>query len=74
MVEPGRQDVALALGDLGAALLDAGYAVTDVQQILQAVADTHGRGDATIGVLPTAIMVDDPAAGRTRLVNSMGTG
>jgi len=74
VVEPGRQDVALALGDLGAALLDAGYAVTDVQQILQAVADTHGRGDATIGVLPTAIMVDDPAAGRTRLVNSMGTG
>ena len=35
MIEPGKQDVALALGDLGAALLDAGYAVTDVQQILQ---------------------------------------
>jgi uncharacterized membrane protein YjjP (DUF1212 family) len=74
VVEPGRQDVALALGDLGAALLDAGYAVTDVQQILQAVADAHGRGDATIGVLPSAIMVDDPAAGRTRLVSSRGTG
>ncbi len=67
-------DVALALGDLGAALLDAGYAVTDVQQILQAVADVHGRGDATIGVLPSAIMVDDPMAGRTRLVSSTGTG
>ena len=28
-------DIALTLGDLGAGLLDAGYAVTDVQQVLR---------------------------------------
>lgn len=67
-------DVTLALGELGAALLDAGYAVTDVQQIVQSVADAHGRSDVTIGVLPSAVMVDDPLVGRTRLVNASASG
>ena len=65
-------DIALTLGDLGAGLLDAGYAVTDVQVALCAVGDAHGRPDLTIGVLPSAIMVDDPRSGRTRLINSTG--
>ena len=65
-------DIALTLGDLGAGLLDAGYAVTDVQQALRAVGEAHGRADLTIGVLPSAIMVDDPRSGRTRLINSTG--
>ena len=68
----GDADIALTLGDLGAGLLDAGYAVTDVQQALRAVGQVNGRTDLTIGVLPSAIMVDDPRAGRTRLVNSTG--
>jgi len=65
-------DIALTLGDLGAGLLDAGYAVTDVQQVLREICATNGRTDLTIGVLPSAIMVDDPLAGRTRLVNATG--
>ena len=68
----GDGDIALTLGDLGAGLLDAGYAVTDVQQALRAVGQVNGRTDLTIGVLPSAIMVDDPQSGRTRLVNSTG--
>ena len=66
-------DIALTLGDLGAGLLDAGYAVTDVQQLRCArSAMRNGRPDLTIGVLPSAIMVDDPRSGRTRLINSTG--
>ena len=65
-------DIALTLGDLGAGLLDAGYAVTDVQQALREVGQVNGRADLTIGVLPSAIMVDDPQSGRTRLINSTG--
>lgn len=68
----GDADIALTLGDLGAGLLDAGYAVTDVQQALCAVGQVNGRPDLTIGVLPSAILVDDPRSGRTRLVNSNG--
>jgi uncharacterized membrane protein YjjP (DUF1212 family) len=65
-------DIATVLGELGAVLLDAGYAVTDVAQTLRTVGKTRGRTDLTIGVLPSAIMVDDPAARRMRLVNSSG--
>ena len=65
-------EISLTLGDLGAGLLDAGYAVTDVQQALCAIGTAHGRGDLTIGVLPSAILVDDPRSGRTRLMNSSG--
>jgi len=65
-------EIATVLGDLGAALLDAGYAVTDVAQSLRTVGKTRGRTDLTIGVLPSAIMVDDPVACRMRLVNSTG--
>ena len=68
----GLPDPALALGELGAALLDAGYAVTDVQRILGEVAAAHGRSDITIGVLPSAVLLDNPADGRTRLVNATG--
>jgi uncharacterized membrane protein YjjP (DUF1212 family) len=65
-------DIATVLGELGAALLDAGYAVTDVAQNLRTVGKVRGRTDLTIGVLPSAIMVDDPVACRMRLVNSTG--
>ncbi|MET0966051.1 MAG: threonine/serine exporter family protein [Nakamurella sp.] len=65
-------DIATVLGELGAALLDAGYAVTDVAQTLRTVGKTRGRTDLTIGVLPSAIMVDDPVARRMRLVNATG--
>ncbi|MEP6561448.1 MAG: threonine/serine exporter family protein [Nakamurella sp.] len=65
-------DIATVLGELGAALLDAGYAVTDVAQTLRTVGRTKGRTDLTIGVLPSTIMVDDPVACRMRLVNSTG--
>lgn len=68
----GLPDPALALGELGAALLDAGYAVTDVQRVLCEVAEAHGRSDITIGVLPSVALIDNPADGRTRLVNATG--
>lgn len=68
----GLPDPALALGELGAALLDAGYAVTDVQRVLCEVAGAHSRSDITIGVLPSAVLIDNPADGRTRLVNATG--
>ena len=63
-------DTAAALGELGAGLLDAGYAVTDVQQVLRGVADAHDRPDFTIGVLPSAVLIDDPRAAGTRLTNA----
>lgn len=69
---PPDDDIATTLGELGAAMLDAGYAVTDVALTLRTVGKTRGRTDLTIGVLPSAIMVDDPVVGRTRLVNSKG--
>jgi uncharacterized membrane protein YjjP (DUF1212 family) len=65
-------DIATTLGELGAAMLDAGYAVTDVALALRSIGKARGRSDLTIGVLPSAIMVDDPVAGRMRLVNSEG--
>ena len=64
--------IATTLGELGAAMLDAGYAVTDVSLALQAIGKARGRTDLTIGVLPRAIMIDDPVAGRMRLVNATG--
>ncbi|MGS0687983.1 threonine/serine exporter family protein [Nakamurella sp. GG22] len=70
--EDGWPELASAIGDLGTALLDAGYAVTDVQRSLCAVADAYGGRDITIGVLPGAILIDDGTAARTRLVNATG--
>jgi uncharacterized membrane protein YjjP (DUF1212 family) len=69
-IEDADADIAIVLGELGAALLDAGYAVTDVAQTLRTVGATRGRTDLTIGVLPSAIMVDDPLTGRMRMVNA----
>ena len=63
-------DTAAALGELGAGLLDAGYAVTDVQQVLREVADAHDRPDFTIGVLPSAVLIDDPLGSGNRLTNA----
>ena len=63
---------AIALGELGACLLDAGYAVTDVQQVLRSVAAAHGRDDVTVGVLPSAVMIDDPRTTGSRLTNATG--
>lgn len=69
----GLDAPALALGGLGAALLDAGYAVTDVQRILRDVAAMQGQVQLTVGVLPGAVLVDDAAAGHVRMVESSGT-
>ena len=63
---------AVALGELGAGLLDAGYAVTDVQEVLCAVAAVRGRSDITVGVLPSAVLIDDPLTAGTRLTNATG--
>jgi uncharacterized membrane protein YjjP (DUF1212 family)/uncharacterized membrane protein YjjB (DUF3815 family) len=65
-------DVAVALGELGAGLLDAGYAVTDVREVLCTVADAQGRADITVGVLPSAVMIDDPRTAGSRLTNATG--
>ena len=65
-------DVAVALGELGAGLLDAGYAVTDVREVLCSVAETQGRSDVTVGVLPSAVMIDDPQQPGMRLTNATG--
>ena len=65
-------DTAVALGELGAGLLDAGYAVTDVEQLLRTVAAAHGRIDLAIGVLPGAAMIDDPRTPGVRLTNATG--
>lgn len=67
-----HENDAVALGELGAGLLDAGYAVTDVQEVLCAVAAVRGRSDITVGVLPSAVLIDDPLTAGTRLTNATG--
>lgn len=66
------ENAAVALGELGAGLLDAGYAVTDVEQLLRGVSVAHSLADVTIGVLPGAAMIDDPRRPGLRLTNATG--
>lgn len=70
MAEPAPDEEVEAIGRLGVALLDAGYAVTDVSRVARAVAS---RNDAefTVGALPTGVFVDD--GDRTRVLVSTGT-
>ena len=53
---------------LGRAQLAAGYPVDDVTSTLDAVARAYGRTDFGIFVLPNAVLVDDPAVGRARVI------
>jgi uncharacterized membrane protein YjjP (DUF1212 family) len=53
---------------LGKAQLAAGYPVDDVTNSLTAVARSYGRSDFGIFVLPNAVLIDDPVAGRARII------
>ncbi|MCB0915323.1 MAG: threonine/serine exporter family protein [Actinobacteria bacterium] len=57
------------IGRLGLAMLAAGYAVTDVTAELRRVANSAGRAEMSIGALPNAILVDDPAVQRARVAD-----
>ena len=65
-VQPARLDVRAEEGlttmlvELGEAMVDAGYPVTDVQDVLNRVAQAGGIPDAEIIVLPTALLVSLP--------------
>ena len=58
-------DAGRALGDFGALLLDAGYAVSDVAATMRQTARARSL-DAVVGVLPQAVLVDDSGAGHRR--------
>ncbi|GAA3641426.1 threonine/serine exporter family protein [Microbacterium awajiense] len=47
------------LGDLGATLLAASQATSDVQRTLERIAAAYGRTDIRIFVLPTLVLVED---------------
>lgn len=70
MVEPAPDEEVDAIGRLGVALLDAGYAVTDVTRVARAVARSNSA-EFTVGALPTGVFVDD--GDRTRVLVSTGT-
>lgn len=70
MVEPAPDEEVEAIGRLGVALLDAGYAVTDVTRVARAVARSNSA-EFTVGALPTGVFVDD--GDRTRVLVSSGT-
>ena len=70
VVEPAPDEEVEAIGRLGVALLDAGYAVTDVTRVARAVARSNAA-DFTVGALPTGVFVDD--GDRTRVLVSSGT-
>jgi len=70
MAEPAPDEEVEAIGRLGVALLDAGYAVTDVSRIAKAVARSNSA-EFTVGALPTGVFVDD--GDRTRVLASTGT-
>lgn len=64
-----------ALGAFGALMLDAGYAVTDVQHAVRETSGQSGIGDVVVGVFPQAVIVEvDPSdgAGASRMVPATG--
>ena len=69
MAEPAPDEEVEAIGRLGVALLDAGYAVTDVTRVARAVARSNAA-EFTVGALPTGVFVDD--GDRTRVLVSSG--
>lgn len=60
------------LGELGAALLDAGVSVTDVATSLDRAAARHGAGRLDFSVLPELVMTTEPASGATVVVQAHG--
>jgi uncharacterized membrane protein YjjP (DUF1212 family)/uncharacterized membrane protein YjjB (DUF3815 family) len=70
VVDPAPDEEVEAIGRLGVALLDGGYAVTDVTRVARAVARSNAA-DFTVGALPTGVFVDD--GDRTRVHVSTGT-
>lgn len=71
-VTPSEEEAAIDLEGfllaLGKAQLAAGYPVDDVTNSLTAVARAYGRSDFGIFVLPNAVLIDDPVAGRARII------
>ncbi len=57
------------IGRLGLAMLAAGYAVTDVASQLRKAAHAAGRPAMSVGALPNAVLVDDPAVQRARVAD-----
>lgn len=73
-VPENSDEVEKLIAALGQAQLAAGYPVNEVDETLRDVADTYGRSDLQIYVLPNAVFVDDEQTGRARIVASeMGT-
>lgn len=61
--EPARVDEALALGRVGALLLDAGMSVTDVRDALDDVRVAAASDDVRVGVLPQLVIVTRRSTG-----------
>lgn len=61
-----------SLGELGLAMLGAGYAVTDIQSALERSAKS-ANFDMVIGTLPSGILIDCPQLARTRMYSQPST-
>ncbi|MGI9162472.1 MAG: threonine/serine exporter family protein [Mycobacterium sp.] len=55
------------VGELGLAMLAAGYAVTDIQNALNRVGAAEEAGALSIGVFPSAILTDSAVLKRARI-------
>lgn len=62
-----------AFAQLGALLLDAGYAVTDVHFSLAKVAEKTGHSEMSFAVLPATVLVSDFPGRPATVVNAAGT-
>lgn len=67
--------VTAMLGELGAALLAASQATSDVEETVDRLARQYDRADLRVFVLPTIVMVEDPrrASSQTSLFAADGT-
>ncbi len=67
--------VTAMLGELGAALLAASQATSDVEETLDRLARQYDRADLRVFVLPTIVMVEDPrrTSSQTSLFAADGT-
>ncbi|WP_435298999.1 threonine/serine exporter family protein [Timonella sp. A28] len=61
-----------SFAQLGAFLLDAGYAVTDVHFWLTKVAEKTGHGNMSIAVLPATVLVSEQPGSAATVVNATG--
>jgi len=75
--DPARLDppqAEVVLGDLGLAMLAAGYAVTDVTAALKATGAAHGCPEMRFAVFPHAVLIDGPGRnGRTWRTRSLAS-